>query len=130
MAISIILAAIAFYDAKYHRIPNKAIGLLLVVSILHFHRSFDLRYFVLSTAGTTFFTAMSRCGLGDTKLLLVILNAVIPSDEVGRYLYCLLALTIAHLIFQITLIRSLRGNIAFAPALCGAVLLLNLSGDI
>ena len=70
------------------------------------------------------FTWLSGCGFGDSKLLLILLNFVIPTSRLSDYLVALLLassfLVLVHLIRN----RSIRGDMAFAPAVCGAALIL------
>jgi Flp pilus assembly protein protease CpaA len=122
--VSWLLIFIAAFDIRTHRIPNSALLLLVIFSI--FEEGFNLnpRIFALTSCLIFLFTWISGCGYGDAKLLMTLLNLVIPSGRLFDYSLALLLtsafLVLVHLIRN----RSMSGEIAFAPALCGAVLLL------
>lgn len=124
MLVSWLLIFIAAFDIRTHRIPNSALLLLSIFSI--FEEGFNLnpRIFALTSCLIFLFTWISGCGYGDAKLLMILLNLVIPNGRLFDYSLALLLtsafLVLVHLIRN----RSMSGEIAFAPALCGAVLLL------
>jgi len=122
--VSWLLIFIAAFDIRTHRIPNSALLLLAIFSF--FEEGFNLnpRNFALTSCLIFIFTWISGCGYGDAKLLMILLNLVIPSGRLFDYSLALLLtstfLVLVHLIRN----RSMSGEIAFGPALCGAVLLL------
>ena len=124
MIVSFLLIYIAAFDIRTHRIRNSALLLLAIFSI--FEEGFNLnpRVLALTTCLILLFTWISGCGYGDAKLLMILLNLVIPSARLLQYFLALLLassfLVLVHLIRN----RSMSGEIAFAPALCGAVLIL------
>ncbi len=124
MLVSWLLIFIAAFDIRTHRIPNSALLLLSIFSIFEDGFNVNLRIFALTTCLILLFTWISGCGYGDAKLLIILLNLVIPSGRLLDYSLALLLtstfLVLVHLIRN----RSVRVEIAFAPALCGAVLIL------
>jgi Flp pilus assembly protein protease CpaA len=122
--VSWLLILIAAFDIRTHRIPNSALLLLSIFSI--FEEGFNLnpRIFALTSCLVFLFTWISGCGYGDAKLLMILLNLVIPSGRLFDYSLALLLTSAFLVLLHLIRNRSMSGEIAFAPALCGAVLLL------
>ena len=124
MLVSSILVFIAAFDIRTHRIPNSALLFLVIASIFEKGFNLDLRIVALTTCLIFIFTWISGCGYGDSKLLMILLNLVVPTSRLSDYFLALLLassfLVVVHLIRN----RSMSGEIAFAPALCGAALIL------
>ena len=124
MLVSSILVFIAAFDIRTHRIPNSALLFLVIASIFEKGFNLDFGTLALTSCLIFLFTWISGCGYGDSKLLIVLLNFVVPSSQYSDYLLALLVassfLVLVHLIRN----RSMRGDMAFAPALCGAALIL------
>lgn len=70
------------------------------------------------------FTIVSRCGLGDSKLAIIVLNLIIPPTQIASYLFYLTIASAFVATAHMVRLQSFRGEIAFAPAICGAVLAL------
>jgi Flp pilus assembly protein protease CpaA len=121
---SLTLFYIAVFDVKHHRIPNISLLLLVMSADIERELVLDGFHLLLSSLGVAIFTILSRCGYGDTKLAIILLNLVIPRSRIVDFLGLLLMTTSALLALHIVRNRSWRGEIAFAPALCGAVLAL------
>ena len=130
MFVSSLLVFIAAFDIRTHRIPNSALLLLAIVSIVETGFNLDLRTVALTTFLILLFTWISGCGYGDAKLLMILLNLVIPSGRILDYLQALLLASALLILVHLIRNRSMRGEIAFAPALCGAVLVLLPLGNI
>ena len=124
MFVSSLLVFIAAFDIRTHRIPNSALLLLVLVSIAENSLNFSLKVFVVSSCMVLIFTLISGCGYGDSKLSIILLNFVVPSYQLLNYLSALLVVSALLVLVQLIRNRSMRGEIAFAPALCGAVLVL------
>ena len=124
MLVSSILVFIAAFDIRTHRIPNSVLLLLAIASIFETGFNLDLRILVLTSCLIFLFTWISGCGYGDSKLLIILLNFVVPRSRLSDYFLALLLassfLVLVHLIRK----PSMRGDTAFAPALCGAALIL------
>ena len=125
VAISLLLFFIAIFDLKHHRIPNISLILLIVVSIMSGVHDFDLIYLLLISVAVAFFTLITGCGFGDSKLLIILLALVIPRSQISHFISAVLLASSILVLLHFIRIRSLRGEIAFAPALCGAVLALS-----
>jgi len=122
--VSCLLIYIAAFDIRTHRIPNSV--LLLLASFSIFEEGFNLNpgIFALTSCLIFIFTWISGCGYGDAKLLMILLNLVIPSGRLLDYSLALLLTSALLVLVHLIRNRSVRVEIAFAPALCGAVLLL------
>lgn len=85
----------------------------------------DITYLLLISVGVAFFTLLSGCGFGDSKLLIILLALVIPRSQISYFISAVLLASSILVLIHLVRFRSLRGEIAFAPALCGAVLALS-----
>jgi Flp pilus assembly protein protease CpaA len=117
-----ILIAIVVSDLLTRRIPNIFLVLLIISSVIEFSHPFKLIPFLITIVGVSLFGWISQCGAGDVKLTLVILNLLIPADLIVHYLLWLVILSSLLIVIHGINHRSFKGNLAFAPALCGAVL--------
>ena len=124
MLISITLFFIAVFDFKHHRIPNIALVLLAIASLLEGGQAFDMEYLLLSSVAVGIFTFLAGCGLGDSKLLIVLLNMILPESQISNFILTLVLASSILISLHLIRFRSLQGEIAFAPAICGAVLAL------
>ena len=122
MPVSLLLLLISVFDLKFRRIPNPLLALLIVFSVFQVHPDVNLTYFFFTTASALVFTHVSRCGYGDTKLVIVLLNLVVPRSQLTNYLCALVICSAISMSLHLIRNRSLRGEFPFAPALCGAVL--------
>jgi Flp pilus assembly protein protease CpaA len=124
-----ILAWIALVDLRTHRIPNRAVAILGITSLITMDvRSFTFRdhfymtVIVLSIA--IFLSIFCGLGMGDVKLLGVLAVFVLPS-QAATYMIFLLTVAVsasAHALFlsRGDLRKSLQ--IPLAPAiLCGTI---------
>lgn len=122
----VLLTFIALLDIRFHRISNRSLILLLLLGLAEGRFQLEFRYLLVSSALVFLFTTISKCGFGDSKLAIIILNLYIPSTDLLLFLSFLALnsaiLVVAHLIHR----HHFKGDIAFAPALCGAVLALKL----
>ena len=124
MLSSLILLVIAYFDCKYKRIPNLFVLALLIVALFEGRAEFSFSFFFLSAFGLFIFAHFSRCGMGDVKLLLVAINLVVGSARVVQYLWFVIAISTISIAIHLLRYRAIKGNFAFAPAICGAVLAL------
>jgi Flp pilus assembly protein protease CpaA len=115
---------VAAFDVRTHRIPNSALLLLAIFSIFEYGFNLNPRIFALTSFLIFIFTWISGCGYGDAKLLIILLNLVIPSGRLFDYSLALLLTSVFLVLLHLIRNRSMSGEIAFAPALCGAVLIL------
>jgi prepilin peptidase CpaA len=124
MLFTYFLLIISFFDIRYHRIPNLFVGALFLLSILIYPHTWELRFLIFSSLGILIFSLVSKCGFGDIKLLFVILNFIVGKSNWLSYLGYLLLMSSISITLHFLHQRRLKGKIAFAPALCGAVLVL------
>ena len=122
MLTACLLIVIAIFDFLLHRIPNVSL-LLLVLSIVS---TGDIRVQLLYATAVTLlsFFAYRKVGLGagDVKLLFIIALFLTPRDRVIEYWFFFSMIGSGLALIQWSSTHSLKGNIALAPALCGAVL--------
>lgn len=122
MLIATILTVIALHDFITKRIPNLFLVILLACLILQGVGVHSLVVLLVSAPLIILFTRISECGFGDTKLALIVLNFLIPVKAILQYLEFVTFISALLVLVHLFRYRSLRGNIAFGPALCGAVL--------
>jgi Flp pilus assembly protein protease CpaA len=124
-----ILAWIALVDLRTHRIPNRAVAILGITSLITidvrsfaFREHFYITVIVLSVA--IFLSIFCGLGMGDVKLLGVLALSVLPSqaDTYMIFLFTVAVTASAHAIIlsRGALCKSLQ--IPLAPAiLCGTI---------
>lgn len=99
--------------------------ILGAISLYSYPLNFEARYLFLTLASVAVFTYLTGCGFGDSKLALVILGLIVPRTQIFGFVYLLVVASSVLVVLHLIRFRSLRGEIAFAPALCGAVLALS-----
>ena len=124
MLSSLILLFIAYFDFQYKRIPNQFVLTLLIVALFEKRVHSSLYFFILSAVGLFVFAYFSRCGMGDVKLLLVAINLLVGRARIVQYLGFLIAISSLSIAIHLLRHRAIKGDFAFAPAICGAVLAL------
>ena len=122
MLVALILTVISFIDISYRRIPNLLVLALLFAAIFESKPDFDSQLFLWSSLCIAIFAVLSRCGFGDTKLSLVIVNAIIGKALIFEYLFYVIVISSISIAIHLLRHRGIKGDIALAPALCGAVL--------
>jgi Flp pilus assembly protein protease CpaA len=125
MASTFLLLYIALYDFKFHRIPNLLL-VPLVISGISYRKDLSVAYFLFSTFLILVFTKISRCGFGDTKLAIIIINLLVSNLQIAEYLQYVTLITACLILIHLLQNRTMRGDIPFGPALCGAVLVINI----
>jgi ABC-type spermidine/putrescine transport system permease subunit II len=95
---------------------------LLFATISESKPDFDSQFVLWNSLFIAVFSALSRCGFGDTKLSLVIVNAIIGKALIVEYLFYVIVISSISIAIHLLRHRGIKGDIAFAPALCGAVL--------
>mgnify|MGYP003893034465 FL=1 len=117
-----LLLLISIIDIRQRRIPNLCILLLLLISLATMPQVFEPILLLSSVLVSFLFYLVSKCGLGDVKLVVVIVNCVVGGSNVSRYLAMVCIISGISIAIHYMRTRSMKGEIAFAPALCGAVL--------
>jgi prepilin peptidase CpaA len=124
MISTLILLFIAYFDCKYKRIPNSFVLTLLVVALFEGRADSSFPFFILSAVGIFVFAYLSYCGMGDVKLFLVAINLFVGNARIVQYLWFLIAISSLSIAIHLLRHRAIKGDFAFAPAICGAVLAL------
>ena len=124
MLSSVILLSIACFDYKYKRIPNSFVLILFIVVLFEGRALSSLSFFITATIGILLFAYFARCGMGDVKLSLVVINVLVGNARIVQYLWFLVAISTISVIIHLLRYRVIQGNFAFGPAICGAVLAL------
>jgi len=124
MISALILLFIAYFDCKYKRIPNSFVLTLLIVALFEGRADSSFPFFILSAVGLFVFAYFSHCGMGDVKLFLVVINLLVGNARIFQYLWYLIAISSLSIAIHLLRHRSVKGDFAFAPAICGAVLAL------
>ena len=117
-----LLLLISIFDIRERRIPNLCVLLLLLISLATMPQTFEPILLLSSVLISLLFYLVSKCGLGDVKLVVVIVNCVVGGSNVSRYLAMVCIISGISIAIHCMRSRSMIGEIAFAPALCGAVL--------
>lgn len=117
-----LLFAISVIDIRHRRIPNFFVLLLLLISLASQHPRLEPIFLIISVLSSLSFQIVSRCGSGDVKLVIVLLNFVVGGAQTVAYLAMVCVGAMISIAIHYMRTRSFKGDIAFAPALCGAVL--------
>ena len=120
--ILVLLIVISVIDIRHKRIPNYCLIALLISSLATSHPRLELIFFIMSILFTLIFQKASGCGFGDVKLVIVIVNFLLGGSHVVDFLAMVCVGAMISISIHYLRTRSLTGDIAFAPALCGAVL--------
>ncbi len=124
LAVGVTLGWIAIVDLRSHRIPNRALALLMLLSVIYPVRSgfiwVDqfLAAFFLLIVGICFWRFLNL-GMGDVKLLVIMSLLLIPATLDSYYLFTTLFSVIAliHLLTQALIFRSFSQPLPLAPSL-------------
>jgi len=113
---------ISITDWFTHRISNRSITIIALLLLLHG----NFRFYLLS--GFLIFTlflltgALGGLGGGDIKLLGIVGLCAIPTVEIYQFLLYLLAYSTCLVILIALVRKTMRGSVAFAPAICASYL--------
>ena len=117
-----LLVIISVFDIRHRRIPNVLVLALLLISLASAHPRIEPVFLIISVLSSFCFQLVSRCGSGDVKLVIVLVNLVVGEAQIFEYLLMVCVGSMISIAIHYMRTRSLKGDIAFAPALCGAVL--------
>jgi len=113
---------ISITDWITHRISNRSITIIALLLLIHG----NFRFYLLS--GVVIFSlfllagALGGIGGGDIKLLGVVGLCAIPTVEIYQFLVYLLAFSTCLMILTALVRKTMRGSVAFAPAICASYL--------
>ena len=118
-----LLIAIAIFDLKFHRIPNVAVALVVLLDLALglSPNSFSLLLFLIPASFLAW--RYLRIGGGDIKLLGAMLVFVLPRELLSDYTFSFLLCAIALMLIYIVRGATLRIAIPLAPAISGGYLL-------
>ena len=122
-----LLIAIAIFDLKFHRIPNIAVALVVLLDLAlgSSPNSFSLLLFLIPASFLAW--RYLKIGGGDIKLFGAMLVFVLPSELLSDYVFSFLLCAIALMLIYIVRGATLRIAIPLAPAISGGYLLSILS---
>ena len=120
---SFLLIAIAIYDVKFHRIPNVAVGAVVILDFFVGARSANTSLALLLLPIGVLAWRYLKIGGGDIKLLSAILVFVVPAQELLQYGSNLLLCTCILMFIYIVRSRNLRMAVPLGPAISGGYLL-------
>jgi Flp pilus assembly protein protease CpaA len=122
MVTGFVLIFIAIFDLMWHRIPNISLLILLIATLV----TGSVTVLPLYAMIALFFSLLAyrHCGLGagDVKLLIIITLFMTPHNQIAYFWFYFSLICVSLLTLHFAVTRSIKGNIALAPALCGAVL--------
>jgi hypothetical protein len=125
-----VLIIIAIFDLITHRIPNLFLLLLLIAVPISGKGSVHITYgfvvCILAISAYLFF----GLGAGDVKLVSLIAFFLTPTSQIINYWIFVTIIGLVLIAIRLALSRTIKGNIALAPALCGAVLCISWAGAI
>jgi Flp pilus assembly protein protease CpaA len=113
---------ISVIDMRHKRIPNVLVLALLLISLASSHPRLEPSFMIISVISSLLFQLVSGCGSGDVKLVIVLLNLVVGGPQTLVYLLAVCVGAMISITIHYMRTRSFKGDMAFAPALCGAVL--------
>ena len=120
IAFDLFLIGIALYilisDIRFHRIPNISL-LFLIIALLYSMHQIAAVKIVLILISMWILGLFSKVGMGDLKLLtiLVVLQGEVVIDSRSWTLFTVI--TLASIIIHRVIERSLKGDIPLAPAI-------------
>ena len=118
-----LLIAIAIFDLKFHRIPNVAVALVVLLDLAlgSSPNSFSLLLFLIPASFLAW--RYLKIGGGDIKLFGAMLVFVLPSELLSDYVFSFLLCAIALMLIYIVRGATLKIAIPLAPAISGGYLL-------
>ena len=120
---ALLLIAIAIFDLKFHRIPNVAVALVVLLDLALglSPNSFSLLLFLIPASFLAW--RYLKIGGGDIKLLGAMLVFVLPRESLSDYVFNFLLCAIALMLIYIVRGATLKIAIPLAPAISGGYLL-------
>jgi Flp pilus assembly protein protease CpaA len=118
-----LLIAIAIFDLKFHRIPNIAVALVVVLDLVlgAAPNNFSIVLFLIPASVLAW--RYLKFGGGDIKLFCAILVFVLPRDLFNEYASNFLLCAVLLVVIYIVRGATLKIAIPLAPAISGGYLL-------
>jgi Flp pilus assembly protein protease CpaA len=119
------LFGIALWDLRFHRITNVSLIILVTSIFVTGNSHFNLMYAcAVLGVGVACYLYLGL-GAGDVKLSFLLALLLVPSTKIAAYWAMCALLALFSILLHFLINRRMKGNIALAPALCGAVLFLS-----
>ena len=120
---ALLLIAIAIFDLKFHRIPNIAVALVVLLDLAlgSSPNSYSLLLFLIPTSFLAW--RYFRIGGGDIKLFGAMLVFVLPHESLSDYAFYFFLCAIALMLIYVVRGATLKIAIPLAPAISGGYLL-------
>ena len=122
-----LLIAIAIFDLKFHRIPNIAVALVVILDLAIGAAPNNLSILLFLVPASVLAWRYLKIGGGDIKLFGAMLVFVLPSELLSDYVFSFLLCAIALMLIYIVRGATLKIAIPLAPAISGGYLLSILS---
>jgi Flp pilus assembly protein protease CpaA len=113
---------ISITDWFTHRISNRSITIIALLLLLHGNFRFHLLSGLLILTLFLLAGALGGLGGGDIKLLGTVGLCAIPTVEIYQFLLYLLTYSTCLVILIALVRKTMRGSVAFAPAICASYL--------
>jgi Flp pilus assembly protein protease CpaA len=118
-----LLVAIAIFDIKFHRIPNIAVALVVVLDLVLSSTPNNFSILLSIIPASVLAWSYLKIGGGDIKLFGAMLVFVIPRESLSDYTFNFLLCTIFLILIYILRGATLKIAIPLAPAISGGYLL-------
>ena len=118
-----LLIAIAIFDLKFHRIPNIAVALVVILDLAIGAAPNNLSILLFLVPASVLAWRYLKIGGGDIKLFGAMLVFVLPSELLSDYVFSFLLCAIALMLIYIVRGATLKIAIPLAPAISGGYLL-------
>lgn len=118
-----LLIAIAIFDLKFHRIPNIAVALVVILDLAIGAAPNNLSILLFLIPASVLAWRYLKIGGGDIKLFGAMLVFVLPSELLSDYVFSFLLCAIALMLIYIVRGATLKIAIPLAPAISGGYLL-------
>jgi Flp pilus assembly protein protease CpaA len=120
---ALLLIAIAIFDLKFHRIPNIAVALVVLLDLAlgASPNSFSLLLFLIPASFLAW--RYLRIGGGDIKLFGAMLVFVLPRESLSDYAFYFFLCAMLLVLIYILRGATLKIAIPLAPAISGGYLL-------
>ena len=118
-----LLIAIAIFDLKFHRIPNIAVALVVILDLAIGAAPNNLSILLFLVPASVLAWRYLKIGGGDIKLFGAMLVFVLPRELLSDYVFSFLLCAIALMLIYIVRGATLKIAIPLAPAISGGYLL-------
>ena len=118
-----LLIAIAIFDLKFHRIPNIAVALVVILDLAIGAAPNNLSILLFLVPASVLAWRYLKIGGGDIKLFGAMLVFVLPRELLSDYVFSFLLCALALMLIYIVRGATLKIAIPLAPAISGGYLL-------